>query len=131
MTRRRKPAPTEYGTVVYVMVNIPFFWWVKIGITKKSTGTRAKSIDKPMPGFPLPIFAVPLPFAYEVEQWLHDVLSPLSCRFYSGDGSSEWFWAPAVIFAIPVLIVLFTLSTALFITIAFFLVCWVFGAVTF
>lgn len=129
--KRRKQHPPEYGTVVYVMVNIPFFWWVKIGITKRSTGHRAKGIDKPMPGFPLPIFAVPLPFAYQVEQWLHDVLRGLSFRFYSGDGSTEWFWLPAILVAIPVLSVLFVLSLTFFFGIAFILACWIFGVLNY
>lgn len=129
--KRRKQHPPEYWTVVYVMVNIPFFWWVKIGISKKKTTTRAKSIDKPMPGFPLPIFAVPLPFAYQVEQWLHDVLRGLSFRFYSGDGSTEWFWLPAILVAIPVLSVLFVLSLTFFFGIAFILACWIFGVLNY
>lgn len=87
------------------MVGVPWFWWVKIGITHVSIGAakRAFAIDKAMWGFPFPIMVVPIPGAYHFEQKIHRELSFLSCRFYKGDGSSEWFWCPAALFVLPIM----------------------------
>lgn len=77
------------------MVHIPFVWWCKIGITGVGAAKRAKQIDEAVIGFPLPVMILILPFVYEIEQLLHRLFAPLSCRFYRGDGSTEWFWLPA------------------------------------
>ena len=90
-------------TWLYIMIHCPFIWWVKIGITGKKRSARAKQIDRAVIGFPIPVAAVPLPGAYNLEQRLHRILSPLSCRFYLGDGSTEWFW---IVAAVPVLVVM-------------------------
>ena len=74
------------------MVHFPFIWWWKIGITGKSATKRAKSIDKSMFGFPVPVFVVLLPGAFFVEQWLHREFSASNIIFYRGDGRTEWFW---------------------------------------
>lgn len=94
------------GWLLYVMVAIPWIWWVKIGITHVGIGAlkRAFSIDKAMIGFPVPIMVVPLPGAYHFEQAIHAKLKRLSFRFYKGDGASEWFWAFAAIFVLPVML---------------------------
>lgn len=100
---------SKSGGIIYVMLHFPLICFCKIGITGRTAKKRARDLDRAVLGFPFPIFAVPLPWAYEVEQWLHSILRPLSARFYSGDGASEWFWLPAVLFAIPALAVLFVL----------------------
>lgn len=91
--------------VLYLMVHIPFFWWWKIGITGVGVGAskRAKRIGQSVFGFPVPIMIVPVPFCYHIEQGMHRFLSPLNFRFYKKDGSTEWFWFPAVAFAVPVI----------------------------
>lgn len=132
MKRRRKPSrkkftPNKSGTWVYVMLHIPFVWWCKIGITGQTAEKRAKNLDAAMFGFPLPIFAVPIPFAWHVEQWLHGLCAPMSVDFYSGDGHSEWFWLPAAVVAIPVLSALFILSVVFWIGIIAIAATWMFG----
>lgn len=88
------------------MVGVPWFWWVKIGITHVGIGAfkRAFAVDKAMWGFPFPIMIVPIPGAYHFEQRIHGILKPLSFRFYRGDGGSEWFWVLAAIFVLPVML---------------------------
>lgn len=77
---------------IYLMVHIPFVFWVKIGITGKTAGARAKEIDRAMFGFPFPIMAIYLPGVNRIEKAFHRLCSPLSVRFYKGDGHTEWFW---------------------------------------
>lgn len=93
------------GWVLYLLVHIPFVWWVKIGITSVGIGAakRAKNLDKAMFGFPVPVFFVIVPNAYGIEQELHRWFRRLNCRWYSKDGSSEWFWLPA---ALPTLCIM-------------------------
>lgn len=89
--------------LLYLMANFPFVWWVKIGITGVGVLKRAKNIDIDMPGVPVPVAFVPAPFVYQIEQTLHDLCSPIRCRFYRGSGHTEWFWFPA---AAPALVVI-------------------------
>lgn len=90
--------PLGFG-ILYLMIHVPFVWWVKIGITGRSASKRAKQIDEAVFGFPVPVMIMILPGVYEIEQSLHRALSPLNARFYKGTGHTEWFWIPA---AIPV-----------------------------
>ncbi len=96
------------GWVLYLLIHIPFFWWVKIGITSVGIGAakRAKNLDKAMFGFPVPIFFVVVPNAYGIEQTLHHWFRRFNCKWYSKDGSSEWFWFPV---AIPTLAIMLSI----------------------
>jgi hypothetical protein len=91
--------------VLYLMIHVPFLVFWKIGITNTNVGAskRARSIDAEMFGFPFPVFFVPVPFAYHIEQWLHGMLKPLNVSFYNGSGRTEWFWFPAAVFAFGVM----------------------------
>lgn len=85
---------------LYLMLHFPFVVFVKIGITRKTTRGRAKQIDNAVIGFPIPIMVMYLPAVEHFEQGFHRLFSPLSARFYRGDGSTEWFWFLA---GVPVL----------------------------
>lgn len=91
------------------MVHFPLVVFWKIGITGRSATARAADIDEAMFGFPVPVFIVVVPGAYGVEQWLHRVCGWLRVEFYKGDGHSEWFLFPAVIFALPVMLLIWGL----------------------
>lgn len=95
---------SKNGAILYLMVHCPFFWWWKIGITGKSAGQRARSIDKVMFGFPVPVMILFIPGAYFVEQDLHRHFSVFNFRFYEKDGASEWFWFPVAFVVLPLLI---------------------------
>jgi len=88
------------------MIGVPWFWWVKIGITHVGIGAfkRAFDVGKSFVGFPFPIMIVPIPGAYHFEQAIHSRLKGLSFRFYKGDGASEWFWLPAALFVLPIML---------------------------
>lgn len=104
------------GWLLYVMIGVPWVWWVKIGITHIGIGAlkRAFDVGKAFVGFPFPIMVVPIPGAYHFEQRIHRILTPLSFRFYKGDGASEWFWFPAAIFVLPIMFAILGLYIAAF-----------------
>lgn len=86
----------------YLMINIPLLVFVKSGITGVTVKSRAKGLDRAVPGIPIPIFAVWLPgdLAYRLEQGSHQFFKPIKAVYYRGDGHSEWFWFPAAPFII-------------------------------
>lgn len=120
--KRSKPAPLFGIQILYLMLHVPCVWWVKIGITGQTAKKRASWIDKEMWGFPVPLFFVVIPYAYEVEQWLHEICGVLNVRFYKGSGCSEWFWLPAVLVAVPTMVVLFAIFILAALALALFAV---------
>jgi len=89
--------------ILYLMVHFPCVFWVKIGITGKSSRKRAAGINREMWGVPIPVFGLPIPAAEYFEAMLHRQCKVINVRFYKGSGHSEWFWFPAII---PYLIVI-------------------------
>ena len=89
------------GWILYLMVHVPFILLFKIGITSVGVGVskRAKQVDRAVIGFPFPIMVLFIPGAYRIEQNLHRRFSWCHCKFYSGDGASEWF------FLFPILLI--------------------------
>ena len=89
-----KRRDSKSGWLLYLMVHFPFIWWWKIGITSAAIGAdkRAKQVDRAVIGFPVPVMVLFVPGAYYIEQDLHRLFEPLKCRFYKGDGSTEFFW---------------------------------------
>jgi hypothetical protein len=76
---------------LYLMINFPLVVFVKIGITGKTVKGRARQIDRAVFGIPVPIMVMYLPAVRRFETGFHRLFSPLSTRFYRGDGSTEWF----------------------------------------
>lgn len=75
------------------MIHFPLVFFWKAGITGKTPGKRARSIDSDMWGFPIPIMFTVIPFgAYRFEQVMKDLWEPFSVDFYDGDGHTEWFF---------------------------------------
>ena len=136
---------SKSGWLLYCMIGVPWFWWVKIGITHIGIGAlkRALSISQSFVGFAFPIMILPIPGAYHIEQRIHGILKPISCKFYKGDGASEWFWAFAAIFVLPIMLAIWGVYLALidrllgtsilttvstwFFDVVFFLGEWIFG----
>lgn len=94
---------SKLGMILYLMVNIPYVWRWKIGITTKSMFRRAKQVDRDAPGIPVALFGTIIPGAYFVEQWLHKQLFGLRSNYYKGDGHTEWF---NIVAAIPAFMVM-------------------------
>lgn len=99
---------SKSGWLLYIMVHFPMIVFFKVGITSLSIGAkaRAKGIDREMPGFPLPIFVLPIPGAYYVEQELHKMMSRFKVDFYRGSGHSEWFFLAPLFIALPIMLVI-------------------------
>lgn len=86
---------------LYLFVNFPLVIFCKIGITGRSIDSRQKSINKAMPGTPVLLCCVPLPFPIVFEMILHTLLRPLRCAWlYRGDGHTEVFFIPAAVVAL-------------------------------
>lgn len=85
----------------YVLLNIPFVWWGKMGFSSTLSGVkkRAKSVSDDMPGWALPIMAVILPMPWYFEQFMLWLLEGARARYYKGDGHTEALWFPGVIVA--------------------------------
>lgn len=106
MRRSSKP----FFGILYIFIHFPFVFFFKIGITGIGIGAskRAKQVGRAVFGFPVPVCFVPIPFCYATEQFLHRMFKGLNVRFYSGDGSSEFFWFPVVAFVVPIMLAIWT-----------------------
>lgn len=80
--------------IIYIMLNLPFFWKVKIGVTTwKHLKARRKSVSKSTWGFVFPIWIMLLPFGVRrLEQDLHRFCKPFHAPFEKGSGRTEWFF---------------------------------------
>jgi hypothetical protein len=88
------------------MVNVPRVWQWKTGITGVGVSKRAAGIDREMPGFPLPVAFCVTPFAYQIEQALHELYRPLFAPFYRGSGWTEWFLPPSAVLTFSVILLI-------------------------
>ena len=95
---------SKTGHILYLMVHVPFVWWWKIGITGKTAKGRAKQVDRAVFGWPVVVMVVPIPGAYLIEQDLHRRFRWMNCRYYRGDGMSEWFWFPVILVVLPFMV---------------------------
>jgi hypothetical protein len=77
-------------TKLYIMINLPRFWFVKIGISK-DVKTRSRTITRSMPGRAVPIVVLPLFNARIVEGFLKRALKAHNTPL-EGSGYTEWFW---------------------------------------
>jgi hypothetical protein len=90
---------------LYLYINFPVFFLVKIGITGDRQ-RRRKEVNRSTFGWTLPVFAVRVPFAWQCEQAMHRLFSWFNVPF---GGSREWFLLPVA----PVAIGLMALAWAL------------------
>lgn len=89
---RKKGNHTNAPQWLYLMWAVPQIWLVKIGISG-GLKYRAKRISETIRGFVVPIFVIRIPFAYDVEQWLHRVFSFAHAPQKGVSGGSEFFAA--------------------------------------
>lgn len=101
---------------LYILINIPLIWIVKIGITG-NLSRRIRQIDRSAFGWDVPIFAVKIRFAYAVEQSIHRFCSGLRIRFH-GSGKTERFFVLAALPAILGAVLVFVLEWIIYLSIA-------------
>lgn len=86
---------------LYLFINFPLVVFCKIGITNGKPSKRARQVDRAMPGVPIPVFAVIIPFPAFWESILHNICRPVRAAWlYKGDGHTEVFWIPAAAVAL-------------------------------
>lgn len=97
---------SQKGWLLYIMIHVPFLIFLKVGITSWFIGSfkRAKSIDREMIGFPVPILILPIPGAYYIEQALHRMMKNFKVKFYNGSGKEEWFLLAPLFVALPIMV---------------------------
>lgn len=91
---RKRAAPPYANTFFgfnYVMLNLPFIWWGKVGFTGKLKGVqqRAESVSKPAPGILIPVMVCPLIMPWFIEQFILWLIEPFRARYYKGNGHTE------------------------------------------
>mgnify|MGYP001810770165 CR=1 FL=1 len=96
----------------YLLINIPLLVFCKYGYTGLGVGVKKRTagINRDMPGFPIPVFFVITFFAYDVEQFVHNLMKPLRVNFYKGSGHTETYWALAILPAFCIMCVLWLLN---------------------
>lgn len=107
---------SKSGWLLYLMIHVPGVWRFKVGITSLSIGAskRAKSIDKEMFGFPVPIMILPLPGAYFVEQEMHRVMRRWNTRFTKASGKTEWFILMPLFYTLPIMLTIWAVYLFIF-----------------
>lgn len=116
MSRRRSGNGTSARQWLYVFWNIPFIWIVKVGIAG-SVKKRHSQVDRSAPGWDIPIWYIKIPFAYQLEQFIHSMMSFCRIGFW-GSGHTERFFIIAAIPAIILSLVLFIIEYAFYLFIA-------------
>ena len=106
--KRRSGNGTSNVQWLYVLGNFPFLWVVKIGIAG-NLWKRERQVDRTAPGWDFVLFALYIPGAYQVEQWLHKICKPLRVSF-RGSGHTERFLFPAAIPAVITSLFVFVVS---------------------
>jgi hypothetical protein len=115
--KRRTGNGTAARQWLYVLWNFPFIWTVKIGITG-DLARRVRQVDESAPGWDFPIWAVKIPFAYQVEQLTHGLMGWCRVGFW-GSGKTERFWLIAAIPAIILSLAVFAARWAVIIILTF------------
>ena len=93
--RKRSGNNTSARQWLYIMGNLPYIWTVKVGITG-SPALRLEQVNETNKGFDFYIFKIRIPFAWQVEQWVHEKMSWARVYGFEGSGRTERFWFIAI-----------------------------------
>lgn len=126
MKRRRTGNGTTNRQWLYIFWNFPFIWIVKIGIGG-DMWKRRKQVDKSAPGIDIPIWFIYIPFAYQLEQFIHSIMSIIQVPFW-GSGHTERFFIIAAVPAIVLSLLLFIFEYLFYLAAALFIAWIVAGA---
>ncbi len=87
----------------YLKIFVPQIWRCKHGITGHLE-KRRKDISDKMPGVARTVFAVWIPFAWQIEQAMHWVLSPLRINFRNSGRECYFILAAIPVFVVQLLL---------------------------
>ena len=105
---------------VYVLVNFPYIWVSKTGITGRNVDQRLKEIDDSAPGWDFKFFSLPILFAYPIEQFLHSIYRKLGLSVkFKGSGKTERFLVITIIPSVIIVFIVFLLEWALYFALGF------------
>lgn len=109
--KRKSGNGTWASQYIYVLVNWPFFWVTKIGITGWPEH-RLSDIRKDSPGTDYYLLKVRLFGAYYLEQLLHILFRPIRVK-WTGSGYTERFLSIACIPAVVIILLVKLLTWVL------------------
>lgn len=123
MKRRRTGNGTTNRQWLYVFWNLPYFLVVKIGIGG-DMWKRRRQVDKSAKGIDIPIWFIYIPFAYQLEQFIHSIMDFCHISGFGGSGHTERFFIIAAIPAIILSLLLFIFEYVFYLAAAL-LIAWI------
>ena len=90
---------------LYLLCHVPFFFMVKVGITK-NIRQRQASIDRSLRfGKTIYICSIKVPFARKWEKTIHRLFVWCRSSWLGGSGKTEWFFLFPAVVMVPIVIV--------------------------
>jgi hypothetical protein len=114
--RKKQPKRPSKRQCLYLMVNVPFLIFWKIGISNSTRAHRSVQVSKAAPGKAVVFWVWDIPNAKAVEGFLHTICAPFNVRYYRGDGNTEWFFFPAAIVTIAFMLLWHIVLYAIIVT---------------
>jgi hypothetical protein len=111
--RRRSGNGTRAAQDLYIMINLPFLWVWKIGVSRNAED-RARQVSKNVPGWMFTVAAVRLRWAYAIEQRLLAATTWARINIF-GRGDREYRHILAGLPALLIVLVLLTLKYGLYV----------------
>lgn len=112
-SRRRSGNGTRAAQDLYIMINLPFLWVWKIGVSRNAED-RARQVSKNIPGWMFTVAAVRLRWAYAIEQWLLSVTAWARVSIF-GRGDREYRHILAGLPALVIVLFLLLLKYAVYV----------------
>jgi T5orf172 domain len=120
MAQRKTGNGTSNRQWLYLYVNVPMVVLVKIGISGNYK-RRAKQVAKSSFGWTIPVFAVKIPFAWQIEQAMHRLFNWFNIPY---GGSKEWFLFPVAPVALAIMLLALVLEWVIFALVAMLFFWW-------
>ena len=111
-------------TWLYLMIHVPKFYLVKIGISR-NVRNRSRNISDSIPGRAVPVFALPIIGAEGLEKYIHRRCAPLN-RPFVGSGRTEWFYLPAAVVALGIMLLAFLAQLAALACVGYVVWLWIY-----
>lgn len=97
--QRKSGNGTSQSQHLYSMVNFPFIFAWKVGISK-NTIKRAKQLTNKYPGLFIPVCWIKMPFAYQHEQFILNLTKRFKVTIWGKGGREIRFIFPGLLIAV-------------------------------